>query len=77
MIIIESIIAVFAISVVIFMFCGGIVYYFKEKKWWNNGVCPANNQKWIYFDTDSQGGRGYKTADNKYVCWISWNNIDK
>lgn len=76
MIIMEVFLGVFAVSVFLFMLIGGISTYFKEKKWWNNGICPRNGQKWIYFDSDSQGGTGYKTPDNKYVCWVSW-GIDK
>ncbi len=42
-----------------------------EKKMWNNGICRSNGEKWISFDMDSQGGRGYRAAD--YYCWISYN----
>lgn len=45
-----------------------------DKYTWNKGICRENGQPWIYFDTDSQGGRGYKSG--KYVCWISWPFID-
>lgn len=42
----------------------------RERLIWNNGICPDNGLPWQQFDTDSQGGRGYKAGD-KY-CWISW-----
>jgi len=42
-----------------------------EKKRWNNGVCKETGKPWEYFDTDSQGGRGYKSGD--YSFWASYN----
>lgn len=48
-----------------------------EKKLWNYGWCPNCHSRWKQFDTDSQGGRGYKC-----VClpvrriWISY-AVDK
>ena len=75
--IIEYFLLCFTIAVVCYMIIGGILEYFREKKWWNNGICSLNNEKWIYFDQDSQGGRGYTTFSGKHVCWISYPNIDK
>lgn len=49
--------------------------YRNEKRLWNNGVCPYNGKAWVYFDTDSQGGRGYKS--DGYICWISTPFVDK
>ncbi len=46
-----------------------------EIKRWNNGVCPQTGEQWEYFDTDSQGGRGYKSG--KYGVWISYPSVDK
>ena len=48
-----------------------------EKRSWNNGFCKCGG-KWIYFDTDSQGGRGYKcdVPSCQYGVWISY-NVDK
>ena len=45
-----------------------------EKKAWNNGTCQETGQKWKYFDTDSQGGRGYKSGE--CVIWVSYPGID-
>ena len=51
----------------------GIFYaVHSEKKAWNGGFCPACRRKWRYFDTDSQGGRGYKCDTCLRVVWISW-----
>lgn len=49
--------------------------WLSERKRWNEGVCPETGEGWEYFDTDSQGGRGYKSGD--YTVWISWPGIDK
>lgn len=42
-----------------------------ERKRWNNGICKENGLHWEYFDTDSQGGKGYKAGD--VYTWFSWN----
>lgn len=36
-----------------------------EKREWNNGICRRNGLPWEQFDTDSQGGRGYKAGERK------------
>jgi hypothetical protein len=51
-------------------FGGGWWARSSEKKRWNNGVCSVNGIPWEHFDTDSQGGRGYK-ADEHYM-WASY-----
>lgn len=45
-----------------------------ERREWNNGICKQTGQPWRYFDTDSQGGRGYNSG--QYYIWISWPGID-
>jgi len=45
-----------------------------ERREWNGGICRENGLPWKYFDTDSQGGRGYKAGDR--YCWISYPGID-
>ncbi len=57
----------------------GIIGRRMEKKAWNGGFCPQTSQPWEYFDTDSQGGRGYKSVVNgkRYSVWISYPGIDK
>ncbi len=62
------------IIIIILLIAGACYGYFSEKRKWNNGVCKDNGIPWKYFDTDSQGGRGYK-ADN-ITCWVSWPGID-
>lgn len=47
-----------------------------EKKKFNNGICSECGGKWEHFDTDSQGGRGYRCLEcNRYI-WISY-KVDK
>ena len=40
------------------------------------GICPHCNNKLRNFDTDSQGGRGYK-CNCGYYTWVSYNCVDK
>lgn len=62
------------------LFLVPIIGYFSEKHSWNNGYCEKcqwRNGYWIYFYTDSQGGRGYKCAANRdHTTWISYPFID-
>ena len=46
---------------------------------WNKGKCRKCGGDLVYFDTDSQGGRGYrcKTPGCGRAVWISYNGIDK
>jgi hypothetical protein len=43
---------------------------------WNNGACRSSGREWRYFDTDSQGGRGYADGEGN-TTWISWPFIDR
>ncbi len=59
---------------------GGILLIFPiarylESREWNRGFCRKHGSEWKNFDTDSQGGRGYKCADGCHT-WISY-NVDK
>jgi len=44
---------------------------FLEAKDWNHGRCKECNDSWDRFDTDSQGGRGYKCGCGNMI-WISY-----
>ena len=48
-----------------------------ERKDWNKGKCPECGRDWTYFDSDSQGGRGYWCLDCKRAIWISYPLIDR
>jgi hypothetical protein len=54
-----------------------IIGYFLEKKAFNDGICPHCGKPLEYYDTDSQGGRGYICNHCDYGCWVSWKCIDK
>jgi hypothetical protein len=49
----------------------GVIGFLYERYEWNGGTCRATNEPWEQFDTDSQGGRGYKSGE-KHVVWVSW-----
>ena len=51
----------------------------REKREFNNGICPICGKKLKYFDNDSQGGRGYccPSIKHKYYTWVSYKFIDK
>lgn len=48
----------------------------EEKEIFNNGECPNCGCKWMLFDTDSQGGRGYKCAVCEKYIWVSYKLVD-
>lgn len=67
------------VSIIILMFFMFWIIYMNrstEKTWWNDGKCPKCGQPWVWFDTDSQGGRGYKCNNCNKCIWISYKNID-
>lgn len=41
-----------------------------EKQEWNGGRCDKCGGPWQHFDTDSQGGLGYKCGC--FHIWLSW-----
>lgn len=47
-----------------------------EKKEYNNGICPKCGRNLRYFDSDSQGGRGYNCDKCNNFVWVSY-NVDK
>lgn len=68
----------FILPIFIALWVGGAIFmYFDDKKEYNNGICSNCGHRWRYFDTDSQGGRGYICDECKRVIWISWPIGDK
>jgi hypothetical protein len=63
----ELIIPIAALVIMLAAFYFG---YRREKAEWNGGVCAETGLPWEQFDTDSQGGRGYKSG--KYYLWVSY-----
>ncbi|MEM6625018.1 MAG: hypothetical protein AAF674_22605 [Pseudomonadota bacterium] len=41
-----------------------------EARAWNGGIDAKTGERWRYFDTDSQGGRGYRSSAR--TIWISY-----
>jgi len=65
-----------ALAVVGLLVAGGLWARSSEKKSWNNGICSECHTAWVYFDRDSQGGRGYKCGCGNHDTWISY-GVDK
>ena len=65
---------IFAILVLLLIVQIGI---FIEKKGFNNGWCPNCGTRLRFFDTDSQGGRGYCCDNCSYHTWVSYKRVDK
>lgn len=49
----------------------------RERKDFNNGVCPKCGKQLRCFDMDSQGGRGYTCDKCDYTTWVSYNTVDR
>lgn len=45
-----------------------------ERRDWNGGLCRWCGSPWVYFDTDSHGGRGYSCGEGHSI-WISYPGI--
>jgi len=61
--------------ILVVMLTGALWGISSERKAWNGGICHQTGKPWRYFDTDSQGGRGYESGG--HYTWISWPWIDK
>ena len=66
-----------ALVVSVFLISGGVYGHCIESMDWNDGGCSHCESKWIRFDVDSQGGRGYKCNCAYRHIWISWPSIDR
>lgn len=66
------IIEIIGILVIAFIVFGCIYVYRKEKKNFNDGICPNCRTFLRHFDDDSQGGQGWTCDHCDYVTWISW-----
>ena len=60
---------------IIMLITGSVIGFILERKGFNNGICPHCDKELRYFDTDSQGGRGY-CCDCGDCTWISYKCID-
>ena len=66
---------IFALLVLAGLIGGGILGYRYELKSWNGGHCLKCYARWMNFDQDSQGSRGYKCGNGHHI-WISYSGID-
>ena len=57
-------------TIAVFALCS----YMLERRAWNRGQCRQCSAQLVYFDTDSQGGRGYRCSQawSHPSVWISW-----
>ena len=51
--------------------------YTKERRHFNKGQCLICDKRFSFFDTNSQGNRGYTCRTCGYTVWVSYNSIDK
>ena len=65
------------LAVTVFLIGGGVYGHHIESKLWNGGRCSHCENRWIRFDVDSQGGRGYKCRCDYRHVWISYPSIDR
>lgn len=47
----------------------------REKKDWNNGICPNCGHELRLFGCDSQGGDGWTCDDCDYTTWVSYHKF--
>ena len=60
------------IILILLIITGCIYGYSREKKDFNNGICPICGTPLRHFDDDSQGGQGWRCDKCGYTAWISW-----
>lgn len=68
---------VFGIGLILLIILGGFWARAREKKAYNGGKCPDCKTLWRYYDTDSQGGRGYTCDTCPRGVWVSYPGIDR
>ena len=74
----EALYTGFGVGVLLFMFCGMLWARGWEKKEWNGGFCTeCPGSKVVYFDSTSQGCRGYRCDECQRRIWISYPGVDK
>lgn len=66
---------IFAAGLIILIVIALTFSYYQEKSDWNNGICKESGKKWVYFDTASDGSRGYTDNTGNHI-WVSW-GVDK
>lgn len=50
-----------------------VIFYYRQKKAYNNGICPKCGGQLEYFDSDSGGNFGYCCKKcHDYYIWLGW-----
>lgn len=50
-----------------------VIFYYRQKKAYNNGICPKCGGPLEYFDSDSGGNPGYCCKKcHDYYIWLGW-----
>ena len=65
------------VCLLIVIFTGITCAWRLEINLWNKGYCKTCKNKWVRFDTDSQGGRGYNCMCAGNHLWVSYPRVDK
>lgn len=68
---------IISFCVVVMLAIGIYIARRSEAKRFNEGKCPDCGRMLRYFDTDSQGGRGYCCDGCGYNTWVSFHNVDE
>lgn len=58
------------VAIIAILVAPGIIGYLLDRSAWNGGICPETGGRWELRDTDSQGGRLYRSGE--HTIWVSW-----
>lgn len=73
----ETLATYFGVGLIGLIVCGMVWARGREKKEWNGGICTeCPGSKVVYFDSTSQGCRGYRCDECQRRFWISY-GVDK
>ena len=57
---------------IVVVFIGVLLGRKRQRKEWNNGLCPKCGKELEHFADDSQGGNGWCCCDCDYYIWITY-----
>ena len=67
---------VFELSILLLFMILALYGSVSERLEFNNGICKESGEPWVYFDSTSQGCKGYKDDQGNFT-WVSWPGIAK